>query len=85
MRLFRKKARPEAETIAEFWQWWATARDDVAVAIPAGAAPDYADELSRRVTPHSNRSATSLSNLRPVLGRVVRVGYVPDAMWTARM
>ena len=49
MRLFRKKARPEAETIAEFWQWWATARDDVAAAIPAGTVPDFADQLSRRV------------------------------------
>ena len=33
MGLFKKKARPEAETIAEFWQWWATVRDDVAAAI----------------------------------------------------
>jgi hypothetical protein len=49
MRLFRKKARPEAETIAEFWEWWATARDDVAAAIPAGAVRDFADELGRRV------------------------------------
>jgi hypothetical protein len=49
MRLFRKKARPEAETIAEFWQWWATARDDVAAAIPAGTVRDFADELGRRV------------------------------------
>lgn len=49
MRLFRKKARPEAETIAEFWQWWATARHDVTAAIHAGAVRDFADELGRRV------------------------------------
>ena len=49
MRLFRKKARPEGETIAEFWQWWATVRDDVASAIPAGTVRDIADELGRRV------------------------------------
>jgi hypothetical protein len=49
MRLFRKKARSEAETIAEFWQWWATARDDVAAAIPAGTVRDFSDELGRRV------------------------------------
>ncbi|MGY0002362.1 DUF695 domain-containing protein [Micromonospora sp. I033] len=49
MGLFRKKARPEAETIAEFWRWWATARDDVAEAILTGAVRDFADELGRRV------------------------------------
>lgn len=49
MRLFRKKARPEAETIAEFWRWWATACGDVAAAISAGTVRDFADELGRRV------------------------------------
>jgi Family of unknown function (DUF695) len=49
MGLFRKKARPEAETIAEFWQWWATARDNVAAAILAGTVREFADELGRRV------------------------------------
>ena len=49
MRLFREKARPEAETIAAFWQWWATARDDVAAAIDAGTVPELADEIGRRV------------------------------------
>lgn len=49
MGLFRKKARPEAETIAEFWQWWAAARDDVAKAISAGTVRDFADELGRRI------------------------------------
>jgi hypothetical protein len=49
MGLFRKKPRPEAETIAEFWQWWATARDAVAAAIGAGTVRDLADELGRRV------------------------------------
>jgi hypothetical protein len=49
MRLFRKQARPEAETIAEFWQWWATVRDDVAKAILAGTVPDFADQFGRRV------------------------------------
>jgi hypothetical protein len=47
--LFRKKARPEAETIAEFWQWWATVRDDVAAAITAGTVMDFSDGLARRV------------------------------------
>lgn len=49
MGLFKKKARPEAETIAEFWQWWATARDDVAAAIQAGTVPEFTDEIGRRV------------------------------------
>jgi hypothetical protein len=47
MGLFRKKPRPE--TVAEFWQWWATARDDVAAAIRAGTVRDFAEELGRRV------------------------------------
>jgi hypothetical protein len=49
MGLFRKKACSEAETIAEFWQWWATARDDVASAITAGTIGDFSDGLARRV------------------------------------
>jgi hypothetical protein len=49
MGLFRKKQRPETETIAEFWQWWATARDRVAAAISAGTVREFADEIGRRV------------------------------------
>lgn len=49
MGLFRRKARPEAETIAEFWQWWATRRDDVAAAILSGTVQNLADELGRHV------------------------------------
>jgi hypothetical protein len=49
MGLFRRKPRPEAETIAEFWQWWATARDDVAAAIPAGTVQVFANQLGHRV------------------------------------
>jgi hypothetical protein len=49
MGLFRKKARPETETIAEFWQWWATARDRVAAAISAGTVREFADEIGHRV------------------------------------
>lgn len=50
MGLFKKKARPEAETIAEFWQWWATVRDDVATAIPAGTVSAFSDGFNRRVS-----------------------------------
>jgi hypothetical protein len=49
MGLFRKKARPEAETVAEFWQWWATARDDVAKTIRSGSVSDFAEGIGRRV------------------------------------
>jgi len=50
MGLFKKKARPQAETIAEFWRWWATVRDDVATAIPAGTVSTFTDGFNRRVS-----------------------------------
>ncbi|XVU29684.1 hypothetical protein ACQPZJ_22170 [Actinoplanes sp. CA-054009] len=49
MRLFRKKASPEADTIAEFWQWWAGTRDSVATAIGDGSVARFADDIGRRV------------------------------------
>ncbi|SBT40553.1 DUF695 domain-containing protein [Micromonospora auratinigra] len=49
MGLFRKKARPTMETIAGFWQWWATARGEVAQAIDAGTVQGFAGELGHRV------------------------------------
>ena len=45
----RTKQRPEAETIAEFWQWWTTARDGVAAAIANGTVRTYVDDLGGRV------------------------------------
>ncbi|HCT78052.1 MAG TPA: DUF695 domain-containing protein [Micromonosporaceae bacterium] len=49
MGLFRKKKRPDAETIAEFWLWWGTVRDDVAAAIPAGTVNRFTSGLARHV------------------------------------
>ncbi|MBB2946460.1 hypothetical protein FB565_006228 [Actinoplanes lutulentus] len=53
MNLFRRKARPkarpEAETIPEFWQWWATARDEVAEAVSAGTVGELGEEIGRRL------------------------------------
>jgi Family of unknown function (DUF695) len=49
MGLFRRNVRPEFETIAEFWRWWATARDDVAAAIRAGTVAGFVDGIGRRV------------------------------------
>jgi hypothetical protein len=49
MGLFRKKARLEAETIAEFWQWWPTRRDAIAAAIESGTVAGFSDEIGGRV------------------------------------
>ncbi|MEV4349973.1 hypothetical protein AB0J83_36405 [Actinoplanes sp. NPDC049596] len=51
MRLFKKKARPEAqaEAIGEFWSWWATVRDEVAAAVEGGTVEGYGDAFGRRV------------------------------------
>ncbi|MCM4083587.1 DUF695 domain-containing protein [Paractinoplanes hotanensis] len=49
MRLFSKKAPPQNETIAEFWQWWNTARDDVAKAVNDGTLVGLGKEIERRV------------------------------------
>jgi hypothetical protein len=49
MGLFRRKARPEAQTITEFWQWWVRMRDAMAVARNAGLVRVFADDLSSRV------------------------------------
>ncbi|GAA1829353.1 hypothetical protein GCM10009682_55350 [Luedemannella flava] len=49
MALFRRRSRPEGETIAEFWQWWAATRGDVAAAISAGTVQRFAEEIGRQV------------------------------------
>lgn len=49
MRLFRTKKAPEADTIAEFWQWWSTVRDDVAAAISSGAVDRFTSGFTKHV------------------------------------
>ena len=49
MRLFRKKPRPDGEAIAEFWQWWDTARSQVTAAIGDGTVADLGEQLGRQV------------------------------------
>jgi Family of unknown function (DUF695) len=49
MPLFRKKARPETDTIPGFWQWWASRRDEIAEAIVAGTVQSFGEELAHRV------------------------------------
>ncbi|GID32188.1 uncharacterized protein DUF695 [Paractinoplanes brasiliensis] len=48
LKLFRRKPKPEAETIAEFWQWWASARDDVARTAGAGRVTHAVQDVACR-------------------------------------
>src|SRR5439155_13212253 len=44
--LFRRKE--SRDPIAEFWAWWSTVRDDVAVAIGAGTVERFSDGFNAR-------------------------------------
>jgi hypothetical protein len=49
MGLFRRKAQTEAEAITEFWHWWATMRDAMAIAGNNGLVHVFAEDLNGRV------------------------------------
>ncbi len=49
MRFFRTKKAPEADAIADFWRWWGTVRDDVAVAISSGGVDSFTPGFSSHV------------------------------------
>jgi hypothetical protein len=49
MRWFKKKVRPESETIAAFWQWWSNVHTHVATAITAGGVSSYTPAFCQRV------------------------------------
>lgn len=45
----RWRAKDPSSTVTDFWRWWASARDRVAAAIPAGTTAELADELGQHV------------------------------------
>lgn len=53
MRLLGRKRRDtstwDASAATEFWDWWATARDDVAAAIAEGTVTSFVDEINARI------------------------------------
>lgn len=49
MRWFKKKSRPENETIPAFWQWWSNVHTDVAKAITAGGVGSYTEAFSQHI------------------------------------
>lgn len=46
--LFRKKPKPEAVAIDDFWHRWAAVRDDLARTLGAGGATRPVEEITRR-------------------------------------
>src|SRR5689334_747544 len=48
LRLFRSRSKPEAERIADFWQWWAGAKDDLARTLAADRTAHPVEEATRR-------------------------------------